>query len=142
VNGRPLRATLYPPRVVLYKKSAARYADDGHAHRVQIQGQIEDLHGVIYHDDRKPLDRWLSEQNKYMVREVHKLDSTSPEQLSFSDRLRKKIVIAPFAVLFYTLIYKRLILDGWPGWFYVFQRTLAEMLLSLRLVEAKLKEKS
>jgi hypothetical protein len=32
--------------------------------------------------------------------------------------------------------------NGWPGWFYVFQRTLAEMLLSLRLMEEKLAEQS
>jgi len=42
-------------------------------------------------------------------------------------------------VFFYTLIGKGLILDGWPGWFYVFQRTFAEILLSLRLMEEKLK---
>ena len=28
--------------------------------------------------------------------------------------------------------------DCWPGWFYVFQRTLAEMLLSLKLLERKM----
>jgi hypothetical protein len=36
------------------------------------------------------------------------------------------------------LLGKGLIFDGWPGWFYVFQRTYAELLLSLRLLEAKL----
>jgi hypothetical protein len=29
-------------------------------------------------------------------------------------------------------------LDGWAGWYYAFQRALAETLLSLRLMEAKL----
>ena len=37
--------------------------------------------------------------------------------------------------IFHTLIGKGLILDGWPGWYYVLQRTLAEMVLSLRLIE-------
>jgi hypothetical protein len=60
-------------------------------------------------------------------------------QLNLPDRLRRKIIIAPFLVFFYTLIFKGLILDGWPGWYYVFQRTLAEMLLSLKLIEQKLK---
>jgi hypothetical protein len=27
-----------------------------------------------------------------------------------------------------------LILDGWPGWFYVCQRTIAELMLSVRLL--------
>ncbi|MBA3351792.1 MAG: glycosyltransferase family 2 protein, partial [Blastocatellia bacterium] len=32
------------------------------------------------------------------------------------------------------LFVRGLILAGWPGWYYVMQRTLAEMLLSLRLL--------
>jgi hypothetical protein len=55
-----------------------------------------------------------------------------------ADRIRKKIVLAPLLVCFYTLFGQRLILDGWSGWFYVWQRTLAEMVLSLRLTEQKL----
>jgi hypothetical protein len=42
-------------------------------------------------------------------------------------------------VFLYTLLGKGLILDGWPDGFYVFQRTLAEMILSLRLIEHKWK---
>ena len=34
----------------------------------------------------------------------------------------------------YLLFVRGLILDGWPGWFYVAQRTIAEFLLSLRLL--------
>ncbi|MEK7707311.1 MAG: hypothetical protein AAB380_04880, partial [Verrucomicrobiota bacterium] len=34
---------------------------------------------------------------------------------------------------------KGLIFDGWRGWYYVFQRTLAEIILSLRLLEQKLR---
>ena len=46
--------------------------------------------------------------------------------------------LAPLLVFFHTLFAKGLILDGWRGWYYVLQRTLAETLLSLRLIEAKL----
>src|SRR5262249_10145376 len=60
------------------------------------------------------------------------------QRLSPQDRVRKWIVVAPVLVFFYTLFAKRLILDGWPGWYYVFQRTLAELLLSLRLIEARI----
>src|SRR6266566_8588368 len=57
---------------------------------------------------------------------------------NFADRLRRWVVPAPFLVFFYTLFVKGLILDGWPGWYYVLQRTLAETVLSLRLMEARL----
>jgi len=58
--------------------------------------------------------------------------------LNLADRLRRWIVPAPFMVFFYTLVVKGLIFDGWRGWYYVLQRTFAEILLSLRLIEAKL----
>ncbi len=41
-------------------------------------------------------------------------------------------------MLFYTLIVKGLVFDGWPGWYYVLQRTLAEIILSLRLLGFRL----
>ena len=62
IHGRPLRASLYPPRTVLYRKDLARYRDEGHGHRVQIDGPVLPLCGVIHRDDRKPLERWLKEQ--------------------------------------------------------------------------------
>jgi len=37
------------------------------------------------------------------------------------------------------LLARGLIFDGWNGWYYSFQRTVAEMMLSLRLLEAKLR---
>jgi len=137
ILGRPLRGTLYPPRTVLYRKDKARYRDAGHGHRVRIDGLTRPLSGWIDHDDRKPLDRWLQEQNRYAVIEAKHLLETPPNQLNLPDRLRRKIVLAPALVFLYALFGKGLILDGWPGWFYVFQRTVAEIILSLRLIEAR-----
>ena len=56
------------------------------------------------------------------------------DALSRADRLRRRAVLAPAVMFLYLLFGRGLILDGWPGWFYVFQRTLAEMLLALRLI--------
>ncbi len=138
IAGRPLRASLYPPRVVLYRKNQARYHNDGHGHRVQVDGRIEALRGLIYHDDRKPLSRWLASQDKYAALEVKKLLAAPPGSLRLQDRLRLCMIPAPFVVLLYTLLWKRLILDGWPGWFYVFQRVTAELVLSMHLLEARI----
>lgn len=142
IFGRPLRASLYPPRTVLYRRERGRYHDEGHGHRAQINGSVLTLRSTILHDDRKPLDRWLGEQNRYMIREAAELLSTPVTELKFQDRLRRRIVFAPIVVFFYTLFAKGLILDGWPGWFYVLQRTYAESLLSLRLLKEKLKRTS
>lgn len=142
IHGWPLRGSLYPPRTVLYRKDKARYANEGHGHRVQIEGPVRMLEGLVEHDDRKPLDRWFGEQLKYAGQEARHLLAADPAQLKTADRIRKRILPAPLLVFLYTLLGKGLILDGWPGWFYVGQRTFAEILLSLRLLEEKLKQRT
>lgn len=139
IAGRPLRASLYPPRAVLYRREKARYENDGHSHRVKICGLVGKLAGKILHDDRKPLSHWLAAQEKYAELEAAKLKAARSNDLSLQDRIRKKVILAPALVFFYTLIGKGLILDGWPGWYYVFQRTAAEMILSLKLIEQKVR---
>jgi glycosyltransferase involved in cell wall biosynthesis len=136
VFGKPLRGTLLPPRKVLYKREKAIYQDDGHAHRVIVEG-TQSLSGLIYHDDRKPLSRWLWAQDRYMIIETQKLLDTPESELGLSDRIRKQKILAPFIILIYCLILKGGILDGWHGWYYACQRVLAEVLLLIRLMEAE-----
>ena len=134
IFGRPLRATVYPPRVVLFRREQARYQSDGHTQLLYLDGLVAPLGGVIYHDDRKPLSRWLQSQDRYMLIEAPHLLAAPATALSRQDRLRRQAALAPLAMCFYLLFVRGLILDGWPGWYYVFQRTLAELLLALRIV--------
>jgi hypothetical protein len=138
IFGRPLRGTLYPPRAVLFRKDRCQYVQDGHTQHLQITGQTGWLDSVIDHDDRKPLAHWFWAQDRYATLEASKLAGTPAGELTWPDKLRRKMVVAPFLVFFHTLLVKGLILDGWPGWFYVFQRTFAEIMLALRLLEEKL----
>jgi glycosyltransferase involved in cell wall biosynthesis len=135
IFGKPLRGTLYPPRKVLYRREKAFYEVDGHAHHVVVEGQSDWLSSYILHDDRKPLSRWLNSQDRYMIQEVEKLRQTPRDQLSLADVIRRNKALAPFVVMFYCLIIQRGILDGWAGWYYALQRTLAEILLAIRLIE-------
>jgi glycosyltransferase involved in cell wall biosynthesis len=137
VFGKPLRGTLLPPRKVLYKREKAMYQDDGHAHKVIVQGKSSQLLAYIHHDDRKPLSRWLWAQDRYMVIESKKLLETPEHELSIGDRLRKRKILAPLIIFIYCLILKGGILDGWHGWYYTFQRVLAEILLSIHIIEAE-----
>jgi glycosyltransferase involved in cell wall biosynthesis len=140
INGRPLCGTLYPPKPVLFRRDSCRFEQDGHTQRLRVEGTTGCLSGCIDHDDRKSLSHWLWAQSRYADLEAQTLTSPLAQNSSIQDRLRRYVVLAPALVFFYTLIGKGLILDGWPGWYYVFQRTLAEMLLSLRLIEEKLGE--
>ncbi len=135
IFGKALQGTLLPPRNILYKRKKAIYLDDGHAHRVLVDGKTSKLSAYIYHDDRKDLSRWLISQDKYMLDEVKKLLETPFDQLSLTDRIRKYKVLAPFLVFIYCLILKRGLFDGWHGWYYALQRLLAEVLLAIRLFE-------
>ncbi|MUG94057.1 glycosyltransferase [Scytonema sp. UIC 10036] len=141
VFGEPLQGTLLPPRQVLFKRDKAVYKDDGHAHQVIVKGTSKQLSSYIYHDDRKPLSRWLQAQDRYMVIEAQKLTETPASELNLGDRIRKQKILAPLIVLFYCLFLKRGILDGWHGWYYAFQRVLAEILLSIRLIELEKRQK-
>ena len=134
VDGRPLRASLYPPRIVLLHREHARVWQDGHAHRVAADGETATLSSKIIHDDRKSFARFLERQRRYMNQEAEKLRHADPRTLSLAGRLRKLIVIAPFAVVVHTLLVKGLILDGLPGLRYVWERFVAELILSRALL--------
>jgi hypothetical protein len=134
IFGRALRASVYPPKVVLFQPKRCSYYDDGHTQRLRTHGVIRALNGKIYHDDRKPFKRWIDSQQWYAKLEARHVLSTPSEQLNCQDRLRRWIVFAPPAIFLYLLFGRGLILDGWPGWFYVWQRSVAETLLSIQLL--------
>jgi glycosyltransferase involved in cell wall biosynthesis len=142
IHGRPLRGSLYPARTVLYRRAKGFYRNEGHGHRVVVDGAIQKLGGRIYHDDRKPLARWVSSQRKYAEDEAKHLVNASPDNLSRSDRIRKTAWAAPILVFFYTLLAKGCILSGWAGWYYVLQRVLAETLLALEIIDRNLLNKA
>ena len=168
IFGRPLRASVYPPRVVLFRTKRARYVDEGHTQQLRVKGKLAKLKGKIWHDDRKPLNRWFQSQMRYSEIEAAYLEhgasafaqgygatkgsmelaTASPStggqgagraELNRMDKMRRWLIIVPLAMPIYLLLVRGLIFDGWNGWYYAFQRTVAEMMLSLRLLEHKLK---
>ena len=138
VFGRPLRANLYPPRIVLFRNEQARYVQDGHTQRLTVDGAVEELDTVLQHDDRKSLARWFDNQRQYARLEAQKLRAS--EDLELPDRLRRTDVWGPLLVPLYCLFRKGLILDGWPGWYYTLQRTYAELVIALTHLDAHLRD--
>ena len=139
IYGQSLRAALYPPRRVLYRKDKAVYRNEGHGHRVVIDGAVGKLSGRIYHDDRKPLARWLVSQQNYARREADYLLTGVGQNMALSDRVRRLGWLAPIAIFLYTLLWKGCIVEGWAGWYYVLQRTLAEVMIALEVVDRRLR---
>jgi glycosyltransferase involved in cell wall biosynthesis len=138
INGTPLRSGVYPPVTVLYRRSRASYEQDGHTQRIKVTGTVVPLAAKIHHDDRKPLAHWIASQVRYMRLEADKLAAAPDDSLATVDRIRKLIGLAPPLVLLRCLFVGGGILDGWPGVFYALQRTAAELILSLTLLERRL----
>lgn len=139
VFGKPLRGTLYPPRIVLHRVKDVRYVQDGHAHRVVVNGTVGKLGVRIDHDDRKTLARWFLSQSGYARLEAEKLLRADSRGLSRQDRLRAAVWVAPWLVVFWCLVVKGCLLDGRAGMYYTFQRMLAETMLSICLLDARLR---
>ncbi|HEU4506932.1 MAG TPA: glycosyltransferase family 2 protein [Pyrinomonadaceae bacterium] len=133
INGKKLHSGIYPPVTVLYRREAATYVQDGHTQRVAVEGRIEQLRSPVFHDDRKSFKRWFRSQARYTELEAQKLRAADRNELSRVDRLRRWRVVMPPAMLVYCLIVRRGIFDGWAGFYYAFQRTVAELMLSHRL---------
>jgi hypothetical protein len=126
VRGRVLRASLYPPHVVLFRRIRGRYVQDGHAHRLVLDGPTQDLQERIIHDDRKPFSRWLASQRRYADQEAERLGAVEWSAAGVRDRVRKALFLAPWLVPAYTLFGKGVALDGWPGLRYAAERAIAE----------------
>jgi hypothetical protein len=136
VFGKPLRGNILPPRVSLFRVGSCHYFDDGHTQLLDLPlSDCGTVKSSFYHDDRKPLSRWLWAQQRYLELELNKLQSTPISQLSFPDKIRRNRFLAPLLVFLYCYFFKLGFLDGWHGFYYTLQRVYFELLLSLALIE-------
>ena len=139
VLGKPLRSTLYPPVLSLFRKGSGHYVQQGHTQHLIVEGRTAKLNAKIFHDDRKPLSRWLASQQRYARLEADHLLSADVGHLCRTDRIRRMGWPAPPLAFLYTLVAKGCWLDGWPGWLYVLQRTLAETIIALEIVDRRVR---
>lgn len=144
VLGKPIRCGLMPPRMVLFDKKRCIYYDDGHTQQLKVDGLVSSLRGEIYHDDLKPLDRFLWSQTRYSLLTLQNLTSRNNKEgvltkggLAKSMRIRS--ILWPFLMFCYILFWKGGIFEGSRGVHYAFQRLVAESIIKLRLLEKEIK---
>jgi glycosyltransferase involved in cell wall biosynthesis len=138
IDGRPLRASLYPALPLLFRRGRARFEQDGHTEKLRIDGPITKLANRLLHDDRKSLERWLQSQSRYQAQEAEKLTTRSWSELGWPDRLRRTRFLGPLAVAVHCLFVKGLIFDGAAGLLYTAQRVTADLILSMHLLRRDL----
>lgn len=142
IEGRRLSGSLYPPVSCLYRREKARYVQDGHTQRAVIDGKVNYMNSFIFHDDRKPLGRWLIAQDRYAQLECELLERRNWRELRWQDRIRKLIFVTPWLVPLYCMTVGKGFRDGWHGIYYAMQRGLAETVLSLKLLKVFMSSES
>ena len=138
MDGRPLRASLYPTLPVLFRRGRGSFVQDGHTEKLSIDGPTAALSNRLKHDDRKTTERWLRNQSRYQAAEAEKLMSRPWSELSWADRLRCTRVLGPLAVAVHCLFVKGLLFDGRAGLLYTAQRVTADIILSMHLLRRDL----
>jgi glycosyltransferase involved in cell wall biosynthesis len=138
IRGKRLRSDIYPAVTILYRRDSVHYEQDGHTQRLQVDGEVRNLDSPVLHDDRKSLRHWIASQVRYAELEARKLQTADRASLSVADRIRCWRVLAPPVMMLYCLVVRGGIFDGWAGIHYAFERTLAELILSLFLIGERL----
>jgi glycosyltransferase involved in cell wall biosynthesis len=132
-------SSLYPPRTILLRKDKLRVWDKGHTEAWDAKGSIATLSGRIIHDDWKPTGQWVIGQTRYMQRELEWLRVGRTGLVRW---LQLRPPLMPIVAFIYCLFGKGLIVSGRAGIFYALQRMVAEAILSLMVLEAKLRDRA
>jgi len=134
-----LLSSLYPANTILLRKGCFSVWDRGHTEAWTVTGPVAALSARVTHDDWKSTGLWLSGQARYMQRER---DLLSQPGSGLRRWLRLRPPLMPIAVFVYCLFGKGLILNGRAGIFYALQRMVAEAVLSLMVLERKLRDRA
>ena len=120
IFGRSLRASLYPPRAVLYRKSSASYLDEGHTQRVRIDGQLSALpiRSIMTTANQSPVGL----TRRLIMRARGELSAKAGKiNLGWSTAFGLIWCRRPSWCLSTSSLIKRCLFDGWPGWYYTLQ---------------------
>jgi glycosyltransferase involved in cell wall biosynthesis len=139
IFSRKILSSLYPANTILLRKGTFSVRDRGHTEAWDVRGPIAILSGPVIHDDWKPTGQWLIGQARYMQRELERLDVGRGGLVRW---LRLRPPLMPILTFMYCLFGKGLILSGRAGIFYALQRMVAEAVLSLLVLEAKLRDRT
>jgi glycosyltransferase involved in cell wall biosynthesis len=138
VFSHKLLSSLYPANTILLRKARFSVRDKGHTEAWDVNGPVVTLGARIIHDDWKPTGQWLIGQARYMERE---LDWLRVRRAGIVGWLRGNPPLMPIVVFLYCLFGKGLIVNGRAGVFYALQRMVAEAVLSLMVLEGKLRDR-
>ncbi|MFN0088486.1 MAG: glycosyltransferase [Blastocatellia bacterium] len=129
-----MKGSIYPAQLRVFRRDRVEVAQQGHTQVFSIEGPIYRFKTLLIHDDRKPLERWVSSQLSYSILEQQRI--TSERSPAMKDRLRGYGVMPPIVA---ALAYLRAggPLGGAAAIRYAYERAAFECLLAIRLMSAR-----
>ena len=131
IRGRALLGSVYPAKLVLFRRDHVRVTQPGHTQEFAVAGPVYRFKTRLVHDDRKSMDRFFQAQLKYSQLEASRLSNGDGRR--WQDRVRR---LGLMPVLAGPAAYVRAggPLRGLAAVRYAYERTLFESLLALRLL--------
>ncbi len=132
--GRPLAGSLCSPQLRIFDQKRVLITQPAHGHRFSVTGEIYKFHNSLSHDDRKPIERWVTAQIGSSQLNADALSNVGTT--SFKDRLRRLGVTPPLVGM---MAYVRAggPFKGAAAARYAYERMVAEGLLAIRLMDKK-----
>jgi hypothetical protein len=137
IRGIPLAGSLYPRQLRLLRAEKARIGERGHAHQLDVDGQVVVLSARLVHDDRKPLEMFVRAQLGYSARELPRL--FDGEVRGLSSRVRRSFPFTPLAIWAWAWVRAGGPFGGAAARRYALERLLYEAMLRWRVEDASLR---
>jgi len=136
--GRPLSGSLYPNQLRVFRLRDVAVTQVDHTQHFAVAGAVYSFRNRVIHDDRKPLERWVAAQVSYQ--ELNEAAIMNGGARRLRDYLRRSGLMPPMMGLF---AYLR---SGGPfggaaSVRYAYERIVCESLLTIRLMNSRLKAK-
>lgn len=145
IHGAAVPIALYPPKVVFFQRELCYFDQDGHAEVLICNGRLGFLRNRISHHDLKSVDRFLLSQVRYSSDELGKVLSRSAGGKSLLIRLKYYLRGFSGAGALIAFVWLGLIrfgiFRGRESRHYIVQRLIAELVLSLRVLDSRLRSR-
>jgi len=134
--GRSLAGSLCSPQIRIFRTTDVKVTQPNHGHKFTVAGKVYRFRHSLIHDDQKSVERWVQSQLSYLAQNERAV--LNGGAATIRGRLRKLGVMPPVMGV---LAYLRAggPFGGAAALRYAYERAVAESLLAIRLMDARLK---
>jgi len=143
IFNKTIRENIYPKKILLFKNVNCYFKQFGHSEKFFIKGKILDINGYIMHENFNEIKKfsiWKLNQSKYSKLDSVRIVESKFDNLRTQDKIRKFPPINVMLVIIYYVFFKKILIYGKSGFFYLFQRLFYEILLSFWIIKIYLRK--